>query len=216
MKGKTALLVGATGLVGTACLHELIKEKAYTKIHFFTRKKGDYDLPDHVVQHVVDFNELNAFSIDETIDAVFCCLGTTMKKAGSKAAFELVDYTYVMESAKLGLHHNATHFSFVSAVGADENSFFYYNRIKGKVEKDLKQLGYPSLVILRPSMLGGKRSEFRLGEQVGTWIMRLFNPLFAGKMKRYAIVDAEKVAKKMVALSLTHQHGIKLIQSESI
>ncbi len=213
---KTALIVGASGLVGSHCLEELISSKEYTTVHIFVRKKLEKDFPTKVQQHIINFDELDTLKIDFKLDTIFCCLGTTIKKAGSQEAFEKVDYTYVLETAKFGLRHDATQFLVVTAIGSDSKSRFFYNRVKGKVEEDLKQLNYPSLIIFRPSMLGGKREEFRLGEQIGTWIMRLFQPLFIGKLKRYAIISGEKVAKSMFKHSINPMQGVVIVASEEM
>lgn len=213
---KTALLVGATGLVGSHCLNELITNDAFSTVHILVRRPLEVKLPEKIQQHLVDFDHIDEFQLDESIDTVFCCLGTTMKKAGSKAAFEKVDYTYVIESAKMGLRYKAKQFLVVSAIGADADSRFFYNQVKGKVEKDLAQLAYDALHIFRPSMLGGKRNEFRLGEQVGIVLMRLFSPFFIGKLKRYAIISGKKVAQAMVQQALTEKQGVFIVESEEI
>lgn len=213
---KTALLVGASGLVGSHCLKQLIDGKDYTSIHLFVRKKIEGLSSEKVEQHIVNFDDLASIRFNQKLDAVFCCLGTTIKKAGSQAAFEKVDYRYVLETAKFGLKHQASQFLVITAIGADSSSRFFYNRVKGKVEEDLKTLDYSSLLIFRPSMLGGKRKEFRLGEKIGAFFMRLFQPFFIGKLKRYAIISGEKVAKSMVKNSLKKHQGVRIIESEEM
>lgn len=213
---KTALLVGASGLVGSHCLEQLIQHDEYSTIHLFVRKKIEGLDAKKVEQHIVNFDDLPTYDFNQKLDSIFCCLGSTIKKAGSQAAFEKVDYTYVLETAKFGLKHGATQFLVITAIGADSSSHFFYNRVKGKVEEELNKLDYDSLLIFRPSMLGGKREEFRLGEKIGTFFMRLFQPFFIGKLKRYAIISGEKVAKSMVKNSLKKHQVVRIVESEEM
>jgi uncharacterized protein YbjT (DUF2867 family) len=135
-------------------------------------------------------------------DDIFCCLGTTMKKAGSKEAFRKVDYQYPMDIARLGLANGAQQFAIVTAMGADTKSTFFYNRVKGEVERDLAALNYPTLLIFRPSLLLGNRGESRLGERLAEGAMRLLSPIIPAKYKG---VDGSKVANAMLA---TMQQGL--------
>ncbi|WP_435355508.1 oxidoreductase [Emticicia sp. SJ17W-69] len=197
---KTALVVGATGLIGKHLTIKLLASNFYTKVKVLVRKPLEIKHP-NLEQIVVDFDNLDTSKI--IADDVFCCLGTTMKKAGSKPAFYKVDFTYPLEIAKAALVNGAKQYLIVTAMGADERSMFYYNRVKGEIEKALSDLRYPTLLIFRPSMLIGEREEPRLGEKIGEKLMNLFSFLIPEK---YQAIKGEKVAEAMLILA---QKGIK-------
>ncbi|MBD2701794.1 oxidoreductase [Spirosoma sp. BT702] len=196
---KTALVVGATGLIGDILTHRLVDAPFYEKVKVLVRKSLNWQHP-RLQEIVFDFDHPNGLLTQA--DDIFCCLGTTMKKAGSKAAFRKVDYQYPLDIARLGLASGARQFAIVTALGADPNSSIYYNKVKGEVERDLTALNYPNLLIFRPSLLLGNRSESRLGERIGAGFMRLFNPLIPDKYKG---IEAEKVANAML---ITIQQGL--------
>jgi uncharacterized protein YbjT (DUF2867 family) len=197
---KTALVVGATGLIGKHLTIKLLASNFYSKIKVLVRKPLDINHP-NLEQIVVDFNNLDTSKI--VADDVFCCLGTTMKQAGSKPAFYKVDFTYPVEIAKAALANGAKQYIIVTAMGADEKSMVYYNRVKGEVEKALSDLHYPTLLIFRPSMLLGERKEPRLGEKIGKVVMSLIGFMTPDK---YKAIEGEKVANAMMLLA---QKGIK-------
>jgi uncharacterized protein YbjT (DUF2867 family) len=197
---KTALVVGATGLIGKHLTIKLLASNFYSKIKVLVRKPLDINHP-NLEQIVVDFNNLDTSKI--VADDVFCCLGTTMKQAGSKPAFYKVDFTYPVEIAKAALANGAKQYIIVTAMGADEKSMVYYNRVKGEVEKALSDLHYPTLLIFRPSMLLGERKEPRLGEKIGKILMNTISFLTPEK---YKAIEGEKVANAMMILA---QKGIK-------
>jgi uncharacterized protein YbjT (DUF2867 family) len=152
--------------------------------------------------HQVDFDALDAHAGLFGVDDIFCCLGTTLRKAGSREAFRRVDLDYPLQAARLGRAAGARQFLLVSAVGADPSSRVFYNRAKGEVEAAVAGVGYPRMVILRPSLLLGKRRESRPGERVAEWIMRPLGPLMRGPLARYRPVEAEAVARAMVRRAL--------------
>ncbi len=197
---KTALVVGATGLIGKHLTIKLLSSNFYSKIKVLVRKQLDINHP-NLEQIIVDFDNLDISKI--VADDVFCCLGTTMKQAGSKPAFYKVDFTYPVEIAKAALTNGAKQFLIVTAMGADQQSKFYYNRVKGEVEKALSDLRYPTLLIFRPSMLLGERKEARLGEKIGKIFMNAFSFITPDK---YKAIEGEKVANAMMILA---QKGIK-------
>ena len=200
---KTALVLGATGLIGNLLTHQLIESSWYEKVKVFVRTPLSWQHP-RLQEVGFDFERPNGLLTQA--DDIFCCLGTTMKKAGSKEAFKKVDYQYPMDIARLGLANGAQQFAIVTAMGADPDSSFFYNRVKGEVERDLRALNFPALLIFRPSLLLGNRSESRLGERLAEGAMRLLSPLIPAKYKG---IEATKVASAMLATAqqdLTGQH----------
>lgn len=197
---KTALVVGASGLIGKHLTNKLLASNYYVKVKVIVRKPLNIIHP-KLEQLVMDFDNIDASKI--VADDIFCCLGTTMKQAGSKDAFYKVDFTYPFNFAKAGLANGAKQFLLVSSMGADEKSMVYYSRVKGKVEKALSDLLYPTLIILRPSMLAGERENPRMGEKIGKVFMDFFSPLIPNNFK---VISGEKVAQAMLNLA---QKGIK-------
>ncbi|WP_460949598.1 oxidoreductase [Spirosoma daeguense] len=197
---KTALVVGATGLIGDLLTHYLVDSPIYEKVKVLVRKSLNWQHP-RLQEIQFDFDHPNGLLTQA--DDIFCCLGTTIKKAGSKDAFRKVDYQYPLEIAKLGLANGAQQFAIVTSLGADPDSSIFYNRVKGEIERDLTALNYPTLHIFRPSILLGNRSENRLGERIGIGFVKLFNPLIPAKYKG---IEASKVAK---AMQKTMQEGLQ-------
>ena len=196
---KTAIVLGATGLIGNLLTHRLIDSPFYEKVKVLVRKSLGWQHP-RLQEVVFDFDHPNGLLTQA--DDIFCCLGTTMKKAGSKDAFRKVDYQYPLDVARSGLANGAQQLAIVTSMGADTNSTFFYNRVKGEVERDLTALNYPTLLIFRPSLLLGNRSETRFGERLAEGAMRLFDPLIPAKYKG---VEAAKVANAMLT---TTQEGL--------
>ncbi|MBC3786071.1 oxidoreductase [Spirosoma utsteinense] len=196
---KTALILGATGLIGDLLAHQLIESSRYENVKVLVRHSLSWKHP-RLQEIPFDFERPNGLLINA--DDIFCCLGTTMKKAGSKEAFRKVDYQYPMDIARLGLANGIKQFAIVTAMGADPESSFFYNRVKGEVERDLLALNIPTLLIFRPSLLLGNRGENRLGERLAEGAMRLFSPLIPA---RYKGIEAFKVANAMLT---TAQQGL--------
>jgi uncharacterized protein YbjT (DUF2867 family) len=129
---------------------------------------------------------------------VYCCLGTTIKKAGSQEAFKRIDHTLVVTVAELTKKQGAEQFLVVSALGASKDSKVFYNQVKGEMESALQKLGYPCLRVMRPSLLLGPREEFRLGEKTAVILTPLLKPMLRGSLQKYRPIEAEKVAQFMV------------------
>lgn len=209
---STVLLAGATGLVGGYCLDRLIGEATVGRIIVLTRRpfvEEAYPGEEKIEECVVDFDRLASYSECFAADAVICALGTTIRKAGSKERFRRVDHDYPLEIAELALRGGASRYLLVSAVGADPGSMFFYNRVKGEVERDVRALPIPSLTIVRPSLLAGDRDEFRLGEQLA-YRLRFLIP------EKYKPVHADAVAAVLVNEVRRAASGIRLIESHEI
>ncbi|MFN4144943.1 MAG: oxidoreductase [Runella sp.] len=206
---RTALLVGASGLVGSHVLSELLASEKYSKVKAVTRSPLARK-HNKLTNHILNFNKLE-LSSELKADDVYCCLGTTIKKAGSKEAFYQVDYTYPYEVARAALAQGAKRFAIVTAMGADSKSSIFYNRVKGDIEMALRQLDYETLLIFRPSLLLGERSETRVGEKIGEKLSQLFRPVIPAK---YRAIEAQKVAKAMVSITSSNLKGILVYESD--
>lgn len=197
---RSAIVVGGTGLVGSNLVKLLCNSEEYISVTVIARRKLEFDHPKLAVK-IRSFNELEEKDIDFAHE-MFCCLGTTRKKAGSKAEFEKVDVEYPLQVASLAKKCGIMHFIIISAMGANEKSKVYYNQVKGKLEKELMALELPQLSIVRPSLLVGERKEFRLGEKLGEWVLKGFNPLLNGPMKKYRSIEATQLALAMKVIAL--------------
>jgi uncharacterized protein YbjT (DUF2867 family) len=204
---RTALVAGATGLVGGELVRQLAAHGGYARVTALVRRPAD--LPDTVVPLTADFERLEDVADQLAAGHVFCALGTTIRTAGSRAAFRRVDHDYVVSLARLARAHGARHFLLVSSVGADPRSRVFYSRVKGEVESAVQTLGYPSLTIVRPSLLLGPRSEFRLGEA----LVKPLGPLFP---RRYRPVHARAVAATMIRAALEDRSGVRIVESREI
>lgn len=201
MTTRKALIVGATGLVGGYCLHALCDSSNYSEVTAIVRKPI---LKTHRKLKVIEsnFKNLKTDLSHIQVDDVYCCLGTTIKKAGSQEAFKKIDHTLVVTVAELIKKLGAEQFLVISAMGANKDSKVFYNRVKGEMEAGLQKLGYPCLRIIRPSLLLGPRKEFRLGEKVAVMLTPLLKPILLGSLKKYRPVEVEKVAQFMVKVAL--------------
>jgi uncharacterized protein YbjT (DUF2867 family) len=165
---RTAAIFGATGLVGRACLDLLLADERYVRIVAIGRREPAQSHPKLVVRRAaLDIVEALDDPTLGSVDDVFCCLGTTIRKAGSQEAFRRVDLDYVVNAASFAKRHGARHFLMVSAVGADARSRVFYSRVKGEVEGAIAKLGIERVSIFRPSFILGPRKESRLGERLG-------------------------------------------------
>jgi uncharacterized protein YbjT (DUF2867 family) len=207
--GLTALLAGATGLVGGELLRGLLTSRHYARIVVLTRRPlpGAASAKLHSV--VTDFEQLGSVREELAADHVFCALGTTIARAGSRAAFRQVDHEYVLRVAQLARMQGARHFSVVSALGARAGSPFFYSRVKGEVELALRQMGWPSLAILRPSVISGQRAESRPLERLG-------EGLLAHGPTAWRPVPARDIATAMLALALRGADGVTVVESKDI
>ncbi len=212
---KTALVAGSTGLVGKQLVQILAASHEYEAVIALVRK-GSNIIHDGVFTVEVEYERLAEYSEDLKADDVFCCLGTTMKKAGSKDNFYKVDFTYPLELAKITEKNGSDQFNIITASGANAESMFYYNRVKGEIEKAISQLSIPTINIFRPSLLLGEREEKRTGEQIGAVISKLINPLMLGRFRKYRSIKGSVVARAMFNVNQKHKKGIHIYESNSI
>lgn len=196
-----ALVAGGTGLIGQALVGLLLAHRDVAHVTSLVRRPS-FEGRDKLEERRVDFDALESEAAGMPASHVFCCLGTTIGKAGSQAAFERVDHDYPLALGRLAARANAEVFTIVTALGADARSRVFYNRVKGRVEEDLIGLGLRRLRILRPSLLLGERKEARLGERVGAAIAKPMSGLLLGGLRKYRPVPAEAVARAMLEIAL--------------
>jgi len=212
---KTAMLIGATGLTGSLLLKSLLNDSYYSKIIIPVRRSTGINNP-KLTEIVTDFDNIKAYAESLTADDVFCCLGTTIKKAGSQEAFSKVDYQYPLDFASTALLNGARQFLIITALGSDINSKFFYNRVKGKVEEDISKLNYKSISIFRPSLILGDRQENRQGEGLWKLLMKIISPFLAGGLKKYRGIEASAIAKAMLITAKEFHKGISIYESDVI
>lgn len=215
MAERTALLLGATGLVGSHCLQLLLQAKLYREVTILTRRPVTVQHPG-LRQHVLDFDNLAAHKNEITGDDVFCALGTTLAKAGSKAAFRRVDYGYPLAAAQAAVRNGAKRLALVSSHGAGKKSAIFYLRVKTELEEAVAALPFESVAILRPSLLLGRRREARRHEQLSGAILRRLSFLLAGPLRNVRPIEARAVAAVMVQVLKTPRPGIHLYPSLEI
>lgn len=205
------LSIGSTGLVGSYVLQLALADHRVSAIVAPTRR----ELPTHakLLAPLVDFDALPPQAEWWQADAVICTLGTTMRQAGSEAAFRRVDYDYPLAVARLARQHGTPVYVLNSAIGADTASRFFYNQVKGELEKALADEGFTSLTYVRPGVIGGSRQEFRAGELVSRFVLGLAGPLLP---RRWRLNPAERIAQALVEAALEPKPGIHLITSEQL
>jgi len=210
MDSRTALLLGATGLVGGHCLDRLLTDDRYGRVTTLTRRPLPRvkNAEAHLDARVVDF-DLLAEQWDVAATDVYCCLGTTMKAAGSREAFRRVDHDYVVEAARLAHAAGARRLAIVSAIGADPGSRVFYTRVKGEAERDVAALGYDCVEIFQPSLLLGARPQPRPGERVAIAGSSAVAGLMIGRLRRYRPIEAGDVAAAMLAALRLGRSGVR-------
>ncbi len=210
--GKQALLAGATGLVGERCLARLLAHPAYSRITVWSRRPLSL-AHEKLAVELIDFDALPP--VPAGCDDIFCCLGTTIRKAGSQQAFRRIDHDYPLALAEKGKSAGVRQFLMVSALGADARSRIFYSRVKGETENDILAVGLPRCVFLQPSILLGERHERRAGEGAGILLGRILAPLMVGSLRKYRPIDADDVAAAMV-YAATHDAPSGAIESDRI
>lgn len=208
------MLVGATGLVGRECLRLLLADPGFARIVVVARRPLSPDVRSPKLEtHVIDFDELDEYEELFHVDAIICALGTTIRRAGSRTRFRLVDYEYPLAFARRGLAAGCRHFLVVSALGANAQARVFYNRVKGELEDALRALGLSRLTIVRPSLLLGPRVELRLGEEVARRVSRWLKPIIP---RAYRPVEARAVAAALVTAAKETAPGLRIIESTEI
>jgi len=209
VESRTALLLGATGLVGGHCLDRLLAEDLYSRVTTLTRRplpRAESADP-RLDARVVDF-ELLAEQWDVAVTDVYCCLGSNMTVAESRKSFRRVDHDYTVDAARLAHDSGARRLALVSAVGADPGSRMSLTRVKGETERDVTALGYECVEIFRPGMLVGVRPQPRRGERVARVVGPAVAKLMIGRLHRFRPIKAQDVAAAMIAALQAGRPGV--------
>jgi uncharacterized protein YbjT (DUF2867 family) len=200
---KVALLAGSTGLIGSQLLDLLLNDNHYSSVIAISRKPIA-TVNAKLTNLVCELRDLSNYKNQLKADDIFCCLGTTIKKAKSKEAFRAIDLDAPLLLAKISKEQGAKRFLLVSSLGASKNSSIFYNQVKGEVEEAIKQVGFDSLHILRPSLLLGPRKEERSGEDAAKFIYKIFSFIVP---KKYQAIESIQVARAMVAFAQEERPG---------
>lgn len=211
---RKALLLGATGLIGSHLLQLLQYDKMYQQVVVLARKPNP-EMGNNKVQWVqTDFSNLdNLKPYLNGITDVFCCVGTTIKKAKTQEAFKAIDFVLPLTLIQLARQAGCLRVGLVSSIGANAKSTNFYLKTKGELEAALKPLEFDTLGIVRPSLLLGKRTEFRLGERIAVGFMTVAGFLFLGPLRKYKAIQAEQVAKALLYL-VKNAQGTLIVESE--
>lgn len=212
---STVLLTGATGLVGRLCLKLLLADPAFEKIKVITRRPL-YEEHPKLSAYITDFEKLETLEADLTADIVICCLGSTLKDAGSREQFMKIDHDYPLQIAQIAHRHGGKHFIVISAIGADKKSLFFYSRVKGLLEADIKSIPYETISIFQPSLIDGERKEVRVMEQLTLGIARPLSGLLPRSLNKYKPIEASEIARAICHVAQASTPGIHYYQKNEI
>lgn len=203
MDQRKAIVIGATGLVGSQLVQLLLKDARFSTLKVFVRRRtGVQHLK--LQEHIIDFDDPEQWKHLITGDVLFSCLGTTLKTAGSKEAQYKVDYTYQFSVAKAAAENAVSDYVLISAALANEHSRIFYTRMNGELERDVRQLSFKHIHIIQPGMLTGERKENRPFEKIGTPVLQFLNKL--GFAKKQRPIHASIVAQAMINVSFKKQN----------
>lgn len=211
--GKTAIVLGATGVVGREVVDLLADNQAIDNIVTITRRNVEHSSA-KVHNHIVDFEQLDQYPELFKGDFLFSCLGTTLKQAGSIAAQRKVDFDYQYVAATLAAGQHVPHYLLVSSVMADPESRSPYLKMKGELEREILQLPFRHISIFRPSVLLGEREGLRIGETIASWVFFAVSSL--PFLRKYRPITGEQVAKKMVAVSQNPNEAVEILAWDEI
>ncbi|MFD2551410.1 NAD(P)H-binding protein [Bizionia sediminis] len=212
--GKTAIILGATGLTGGLLLQQLLADSRYSKIKLFSRRSCGISNP-KIEEHLVDLFNLKTHREQFTAHVVFCCIGTTKAKTPNKETYLKIDYGIPVAAAEIAKENGIKTFIVISALGADIHSKVFYSRTKGRMEAAVLAEQITHTYILQPSLICGKRKEKRLGEDFGKIVMRFLNPFLIGALAKYKSIKPETIAACMVILD-NNQYPANRIVSDDI
>lgn len=212
---KTALIIGSTGLIGSQLLNSLLDSNDYLKVITFVKRDTGIKHK-KLTQHIINFDAPDTYKNLIVGDDLFCTIGTTIKKAGSKEAFRKVDFEYPSQFATFAVQNKVKQFLIISSLGADSKSGNFYLKTKGEIQDFLKNCNFQSVAVLQPSLLLGNRTEFRLGEKVGAFFMKTLSFLLLGNLKKYKPIESKTVAKALLKIAQRNNTGFKIYESDVI
>jgi len=210
--GKVANVIGASGLVGQQMINQLLFHSEFDKIRIFVRRKTRFIHP-NLEENIIDFDQPESWKHLVQGDILFSTLGTTIKTVKTKQNQYKVDFTYQYEFAKAASENGVPTYVLVSSMGANPKSLFFYSRMKGELEEAVKKLNFQKLLIFRPSILEGFRSEKRVGEKIGLVFMRFLTRFM---FKKYKPTAGNVLASKMISLSIDRNEGFRMIEANEL
>ncbi len=216
MSKRMAVIVGSTGAIGRQLVPLVVAARRFDKVVVLHHRATPYGRLAEVDERIVDFTCLPALQPGDDLEAVFCCVGTTQKKAGSTEAFQGVDRDLPIALARWAADHNATTFVGVSSVDANSRARSIYLKTKGQMEAGIAGAGLRSSYLLRPSLLAGGRDEYRLAERIGNRVLAVIGPLMVGPVRKYRAVHTKTVAAAMLACAQRAVPGVHIMESDAI
>ena len=201
-----AILIGATGLIGSNLLQLIIENSFFSEVLVFTRSALSVSSP-KLKQQIIDFDNLKQYTSLITADVIFCCIGSTRNKTPDKTHYKKVDVDYPLAFARIGVENNVKQFHIITSLNANFQSSNSYLKLKGQLEEELKKLNYTSLHIYQPSYLEGLRKEIRIDDKIMRPLMKLINPMLIGSLQKYRSIKASDVAQAMLNQSVKNLKG---------
>tara|TARA_R110002051_G_scaffold234665_3_gene296152 strand:+ start:165 stop:830 length:666 start_codon:yes stop_codon:yes gene_type:complete len=211
--GKTALILGATGLTGGILLQFLLENEAYNKVKLFSRSSIGFTHP-KMEEYVINLFQLEEYKSKFTGDEVYCCVGTTKKKTPNTELYKAIDYGIPLKAAQLAKGNGIDTILIISALGANSKSPIFYNRIKGEMENEVLNLQIKNTYILQPSLIGGNRLEKRFGEQIFKKVMKLLSFVLVGPLEKYKTIEPITIAKAMIWLANNSYKEVRIESDE--
>lgn len=211
---KTAIILGATGLTGSTLLHKLLDDDRYSKIKLFSRAPIGIK-NDKIEEHIIDLLELEHYRTEFTAEEVHCCIGTTQAKTPREETYHKIDYGIPVSAAKLARKNRIPAFLVISALGADPDSRFFYNRTKGEMERDVLEQKIPETYIFQPSLIAGKRDEKRPFEAAWKAVMKVGDHFLVGPLKKYRSIHPNTIADAMIYVA-NNKYAASRIASREI